>query len=288
MLGNDVVDLLDPESRPESFRPRFDERVFSPAEREAIAEDPDPLARRWAHWAAKEAAYKLARQLDSTFIFSPGRLVANYSPPEKRVGPRLERRGRLVLEGCGPGSGGHRRPISLRSFETSERIHVVAIPESTDWEVVDHAVEAVDAFIPANAAAIVSNTANTAVIVDDAAQPGASGRLTDSSVAVRAMALGEIGRRLGVSLDRLSIGRRERIPVIMLDGAETSLSLSLSHHGKWIGYAMALRMDSVPRPIPSAGRQHASSSSSPIPSPTTSPIPSAPQPSPMTNRAPIA
>ena len=64
MIGNDVVDLEDPETRPETFRPRFDERVFDPVERRAIAHDPRPHARRWAHWAAKEAAYKLARQLD--------------------------------------------------------------------------------------------------------------------------------------------------------------------------------------------------------------------------------
>ena len=32
MLGNDVVDLEDPETRPETFRPRFDERVFDPME----------------------------------------------------------------------------------------------------------------------------------------------------------------------------------------------------------------------------------------------------------------
>ena len=67
MLGNDIVDLLDPESRPESFRPRFDDRVFDPREQTDIAHDDDPHTRRWAHWAAKEAAYKLARQVDSNF-----------------------------------------------------------------------------------------------------------------------------------------------------------------------------------------------------------------------------
>jgi len=63
MLGNDVVDLLDAESQPETFRPRFDERVFTEAERSEIAKSSRPLALRWALWSAKEAAYKLAKAL---------------------------------------------------------------------------------------------------------------------------------------------------------------------------------------------------------------------------------
>ena len=78
MLGNDVVDLEDPETRPETFRPRFETRVFDAVERRAIAHDPSPHARRWAHWAGKEAAYKLARQIDDRFVFSPGRLVVRF------------------------------------------------------------------------------------------------------------------------------------------------------------------------------------------------------------------
>ena len=94
MVGNDVVDLRDSDARPESFRARFDDRVFSVEEQRAIAQDSNPLARRWAHWGAKEAAYKLAKQLDSRFVFTPGRLVADYVDDEndlevsRRVAPR--------------------------------------------------------------------------------------------------------------------------------------------------------------------------------------------------------
>ena len=78
MLGNDVVDLRDADSRPESFRPRFDIRVFTPEERRAISRDREPMARRWAHWAAKEAAFKLAKQIDPSFVFSPGQLAVDF------------------------------------------------------------------------------------------------------------------------------------------------------------------------------------------------------------------
>jgi phosphopantetheinyl transferase (holo-ACP synthase) len=73
MLGDDVVDLGDPEAGPGAQHPRFDARVFSPRERAALAASPAPHRLRWALWAAKEAAYKLARKLDPGARFSPRR-----------------------------------------------------------------------------------------------------------------------------------------------------------------------------------------------------------------------
>jgi phosphopantetheinyl transferase (holo-ACP synthase) len=217
MLGNDLIDLRDFDARPETFRPGFDERVFSYEERQAIAGDRNPLARRWAHWGAKEAAYKLARQIDSEFVFSPSRLVAVFESEIRKSIEQTERRGRLVwtglradgdrssqYEGCTDLS------LELRSFETAERIHVIAVPTKTDWDGIDSAVSRME---------------------DEQA---------DSSAAVRALAVREIGRRMGVAPDRISIGRRGKIPTVLLDGELISLSLSLSHHGGWVGYATGL------------------------------------------------
>ena len=222
MLGNDVVDLLDLDANPDSFSPRFDDRVFSVDERKAIAADANPLARHWAHWAAKEAAYKLAKQFDSTFVFSPRRLVANFAPVRTEWAGRLERHGHLQLPTTVAGGDGPNFPLALRSFETTERIHVIAVPATSDWGAVDHAIEPLDV-------------------------PHA-----DPSDAVRKLATREISRRLGLAVNRLSIGQDGRIPMLLLDGAETSLSLSLSHHGDWIGYATALRLD---RPIETSGSE---------------------------------
>lgn len=240
MLGNDIVDLRDPEARPESFRARFDDRVFSAVEQREIARDANPLARRWAHWGAKEAAYKLAKQLDPTFVFSPGQLVVNYagdanydyaskdandaketshSAASKHAVHQLERRGEIELPRVLPHGI---RVLELWSFETFERVHAVAVPLGTDWGGVELAVEAL-------------------------------GRKSDDpSTGVRAMAVREISRSLGVAAERLAIGREGRIPTVELDGARTPLSLSLSHHGGWIGYAMRLRME---RPSQSTWRE---------------------------------
>lgn len=250
MLGNDVVDLRDADARPESFRPRFDARVFLPEERVAIARDPDPLARRWAHWAAKEAAFKLARQVDPGFFFAPGRLSVRFDRHLRGTGQRVERRGHV--EWTGPPPQAPWRGIEVRSFETEERIHVIALPVGADWGAVDFKVESLE------------------------------GTASDPSLAVRRLAVREIARSLGVAPDRLSIGRaigrawtpaagassadarrkdmerlgrldrQRRVPTVELDGGATSLALSLSHHGRWLAYAM------TPRPEAAIAVDHSS------------------------------
>lgn len=74
VVGNDVVDLEDPESRLDSLHPRWVERVFAPEEKDALAACATPLARHrlhWALWAAKESAFKARRRLDRIAVFSP-------------------------------------------------------------------------------------------------------------------------------------------------------------------------------------------------------------------------
>jgi hypothetical protein len=209
MLGNDVVDLQDADSRPETFRPRFDERVFADSERRAIARDTRSLSRRWAHWGAKEAAYKLARQLDPEFVFQPKKLVVDFEALPPDAGRRFERCGRIEIADLA--AGGIER-VEIRSLETPDHVHVVALPSGADWGAVD-----------ADAVALESED-------------------EDPSEAVRRLARREIARSLAVSEARLAIGKRGRIPTIELDGDEIPLSLSLSHHGRWIAYAMTPRI----------------------------------------------
>jgi phosphopantetheinyl transferase (holo-ACP synthase) len=73
VIGNDVVDLGDPETHPGAQHARFDERVFSDAEREALAASPDRVRLRWMLWAAKESAFKLAKKRDPRVHFAPRR-----------------------------------------------------------------------------------------------------------------------------------------------------------------------------------------------------------------------
>ncbi len=221
MLGNDVVDLLDVDARPETFHRRFDTRVFAAEERRAIATDDRPPALRWAHWGAKEAAYKLARQLDPQFVFSPARLVARFEPASRTPEGSFERRGRLELAS---GPQGRVQAIDLKSFETREYVHVVALVAGSDWSAVVMAVEPLLSHLSESEAS----------------------HSEDASLAVRRLALREIGRELGLaagrlSIGRLSIGREGRIPTVELDGRATNFALSLSHHGRFVAFAFSPR-----------------------------------------------
>ena len=207
MIGNDLVDLEDPETRPETFRPRFDERVFDPVERRAIAHDPRPHARRWAHWAAKEAAYKLARQIDPRFVFSPGRLVARFEATDRSAdGPAL-RCGHLVLpSGLLAGDAGR---LELRWTEHDGALHVIARPGGSDWGAVTASVERVD---------------------DE----------SGASRAVREQARARVARDLGIPPERIRIGARGRVPVLLIDDETGAGALSLSHHGRFAACAIAI------------------------------------------------
>jgi phosphopantetheinyl transferase (holo-ACP synthase) len=81
MLGNDVVDLGDPETRAEGRHSRFDARVFDQTERALIAASAGRERERWLLWAAKESAYKAARQEDPRTIFAPSCFVVRCDGP---------------------------------------------------------------------------------------------------------------------------------------------------------------------------------------------------------------
>ena len=70
-LGNDVVDLEDPEARLEGLHARFVERVFTPAERAALHGSLERLALHWALWTAKESAYKALARVEPDTVFAP-------------------------------------------------------------------------------------------------------------------------------------------------------------------------------------------------------------------------
>jgi phosphopantetheinyl transferase (holo-ACP synthase) len=75
MVGNDVVDLADPETQAAALHPRFDERVFAAPELARIAASATPGRLRWVLWAAKEAAYKAAKRMEPRIVFSPRRFA---------------------------------------------------------------------------------------------------------------------------------------------------------------------------------------------------------------------
>ena len=70
LVGDDVVDLSDPEAKAGATHPRFDARVFTAYEQAWLDSAPEPNVLRWTLWAAKESAWKLIRKLAARTVFS--------------------------------------------------------------------------------------------------------------------------------------------------------------------------------------------------------------------------
>lgn len=115
-VGNDVVDLRDPEVRPGASHPRFDTRVFTSSERARIQAAAAAERIRWTLWAAKESAFKVARKLDDSLPFHPRRFV---------IRELTDARAEVIHEAAG------RFRIWLE--EAQDWVHAVAVPagEST-------------------------------------------------------------------------------------------------------------------------------------------------------------
>jgi len=103
-VGNDVVDLKDPENIGKSRDDRFLGRVFTAGERELIASVPSPDTLLWSLWAAKEAAYKAVSSADPAVcsIHHRYRVVLEAEDATRKIvrlaGKVITPRGELVLE----------------------------------------------------------------------------------------------------------------------------------------------------------------------------------------------
>jgi len=96
-IGNDVVDLADPETRLDGLHPRWDGRAFCAAERRALEASSSRHRLHWALWAAKESAYKARKKLDPGAVFSPREFEVELSPPPTAEGGVA--RGRVIHRG---------------------------------------------------------------------------------------------------------------------------------------------------------------------------------------------
>jgi phosphopantetheinyl transferase (holo-ACP synthase) len=98
MVGDDVIDLGDPETRPDACHARFDARVFDASELRLLAGSETPVRLRWILWAAKEAAYKVAKKHDRATVFSPVRFVVQPGGDARATVQHEGRRYAVALE----------------------------------------------------------------------------------------------------------------------------------------------------------------------------------------------
>jgi phosphopantetheinyl transferase (holo-ACP synthase) len=202
IVGNDVVDLGDPECRLESLHPRWAGRVFAESERAALeragggpGEGPEARSERrrlaWALWAAKESAYKAVKRRDPRTVFAPASFV-------------------VELSDLPPGEG----VVAGRVRHSGERL-AVAVRLAGDYV---HAVAA-------------SGTAASPV------RAAVERAVEDASGAARRLAIAHVGRALGIPPDTLAVAGRP--PVLRRHGRPLDACLSLSHHGRFVAFACA-------------------------------------------------
>ena len=205
MVGNDIVDLHDPDADFESYRSRFDERVFNRSERRSIDCANAPERQRWRLWAAKEASFKLARQRDPATVFSPHAFSMDCDQGSRAIRVRVAH---------------DKLPCFVTFDETPERIHAIAVPALGDFAQVLSGVDVLEPSI------------------------GGASQSKRESRAVRALACDAISQRFKYSRNRLEIRRAaQRIPMLYHGEAPQDFSVSLSHHGSWLAFACCTGVD---------------------------------------------
>lgn len=234
-VGNDLVDLADPQSQPDAIHPRWDERVFTPEERETLFQDGDPHTLRWLLWAAKESAFKAAKKLDASVWFQPRAFVTQRlcddqirvtwtpkdrpAPHQRSVGP------------CEPCPSAMFRVW----FDTAQDwVHAMATPW-TQAEKPEGMVSAVEPSEPT------PPSHHPLWRVPDFSWP-----VGDPSAAVRALAQTAVARLLTLGEPLVEIVTSSGIPTAIFKGRRLPVDLSLSHHGRFIACGVSNRAHQNP------------------------------------------
>ena len=198
LIGNDVVDLHDTESRPGAIHNRFDARVFTFDEREALSDSASAHELRWTLWAAKESAYKVAKKLDPAVRFLPRDFVVR----------RITEGRALVMHETGA--------FDVRLRRTDDWVGAVATP------------------MAANAAWAMAANAHRPITagIERLGVPGADPSRTVRELACAALALG-----MNLPPGQVQIAADRGIPVASWRNRRLPVDLSLSHHGRFVAWA---------------------------------------------------
>lgn len=210
-VGNDVVDLKDPENIGKSRDDRFLGRVFTAGERELIASVPYPDTLLWSLWAAKEAAYKAVSSADPAVCSIP-------------------RRYRVVLEA----EDATRKIVRLAGKVITPRGELVLeVAVSADWV---HA-------LAAGAEEALKRLCRRVKRLE-----GGKGAVNPSAF-VRGALLREIADRLDCSVGDLSVVKNPDglgAPRVLFRGDLLAAEVSLSHDGRFAAFAF----DPATLPVP--------------------------------------
>ena len=199
-VGNDIVDLADPENIGKSGDERFCRRVFNPEELSLIANSDRPDTILWALWAAKEAAYKAISRGDPSVCSIPRKYPVIIETGAQPVSS-APLQGRVITP---------LGELSLQIFIKDDLLHVIAAGTADDLTRIVSRVEQMDA------------------------------ERDDPSSFAREILLEEIARHLCCHADDLSVAKEKRrpwAPFVLFRGSRLPAEISLSHDGRFVAYA---------------------------------------------------
>ncbi len=232
-VGNDIVDLKDPDNCGKSGDDRFLGRVFTPEERDRIAGAVCPDQLLWAFWAAKEAAYKAVSRDDPSICSTPRRyrVIPDDWIVDHTFSTVEDSAGRIALDGQDAG-----KPIDAAAGSEGRLAGRVITPRGAAalWIVVT------DEYVHALAAA---GDDDLATLVHRVDRMDAEKETGGASAFVRRQLLLEIAHRLKCPIDDLVIRKEPSdrgAPSVFLRGRPLAAEISLSHDGRFTAFALRL------------------------------------------------
>lgn len=210
-VGNDVVDLKEPENSGKCGDERFLARVLTAEERRLVVISGEPDAILWSFWAAKEAAYKAVSSSDQAVCSIPRRyhvlLDGGESDTTKAhvTGLNGELSGR-VMTPVGE--------VALRITMTRDYVHALVAGSAAGFAGIVHRVDRME-----------------------------GGETDDPSEFVRGQLLREIARKLDCTVEDLAVRNRPSgsgSPNVYFQHQPLAAEISLSHDGRFAAFALRL------------------------------------------------
>jgi hypothetical protein len=200
-VGNDVVDLADPQNIGKSGDERFCRRVFNAGELALVGGSPHPDTMLWAIWAAKEAAYKAVSRIDDSLCSIPRKYpVALETELLNSVRCKFMR----GVVGTPVGD------IPVRICVESDALHAIAAGTTAELRRIVSRVEPLPA------------------------------RDTDAGRFARKILIEELARRLDCLVEELAVLKEKKRPwppYVTRRGVRLPVAISLSHDGLFAAFA---------------------------------------------------
>jgi phosphopantetheinyl transferase len=221
-VGVDVVDVDDARCAGKHEDARFLRRILSDRELELVNNADDSAGMLWRLWAAKEAAFKVVSKLRRT---PPAFVHASFD---------VEETDRITAFGC------------VRWEDVVVHIHWHVQPgrvAALGWNGI--AAEPVEWGWGPQAALDPAPSAPLDAVLARLTERERGPVHSRPSALVRLAARAALATALGVDEGRVQVvssdGPKGRVPPeVLLDGAPASADVSLSHHGRWLAWALRL------------------------------------------------